>query len=133
MPSIDELPRPARSQMQAPQPEAMPPHAAEAKRMTLLQRLAAVGLGRREDEAPHEVRHQVRQEPRQEPRPEPVPMPRPVAPSPAHAEYAKRPAPQQAYRPAEGRLDQHGRQQAPNRPAEEDQLEIPAFLRRQAN
>ncbi len=130
MPSVDELPRPARSQMQqAPAPEAMPAHAAEAKRMTLLQRLAAVGLGRREEEHAQEAPRQARQEPHHEP----APLPRPVAPSPVHAEYARRPAPQQAYRPAEGRLDQHGRQPAPNRPAEDDQLEIPAFLRRQAN
>jgi cell division protein FtsZ len=133
MPSVEELPRPARTQMQAAAPEAMPAHAAEAKRMTLLQRLAAVGLGRREDDHAPEAPRQVRQEPRQEPHHEPAPLPRTVAPSPVHAEYARRPAPQQAYRPAEGRLDQHGRQPAPNRPAEEDQLEIPAFLRRQAN
>jgi len=136
MPSVDELPRPARSQMQAPAPapEAMPAHAAEAKRMTLLQRLAAVGLGRREEEHAQEPQRQpARQEMRQEPHHEPAPLPRPVAPSPVHAEYARRQAPQQAYRPAEGRLDQHGRQPAPNRPAEDDQLEIPAFLRRQAN
>jgi cell division protein FtsZ len=46
-----------------------------------------------------------------EPRPEPV------------SEYAKRPAPQG--------LDQHGRQTPVHNP-EEDQLDIPAFLRRQA-
>jgi cell division protein FtsZ len=37
-----------------------------------------------------------------------------------------------AARPAQGQLDQLGRA-APNRSSEEDQLEIPAFLRRQAN
>jgi cell division protein FtsZ len=41
------------------------------------------------------------------------------------SEYAKRPAPQ--------RLDQHGRQTPVHNPSEEDQLDIPAFLRRQAN
>ena len=51
--------------------------------------------------------------PRQEPRPEPV------------SEYAKRPAPQG--------LDQHGRQAPVHNRSEEDQLDIPAFLRRQAN
>jgi cell division protein FtsZ len=36
------------------------------------------------------------------------------------------------YRPAEGNLDPHGRPQPASR-AVEDELEIPAFLRRQAN
>jgi cell division protein FtsZ len=53
------------------------------------------------------------------------------APSPAHAEYAKR-STAQAYRPVQGSLDPHGRT-APPRSVEDEQLEIPAFLRRQAN
>ncbi len=53
-------------------------------------------------------------EPRQEPRQE-LPV----------SEYAKRPAPQG--------LDQHGRQSPVHNPSDEDQLDIPAFLRRQAN
>ena len=51
--------------------------------------------------------------PRPESRPEPV------------SEYAKRSAPQG--------LDQHGRQAPVHNRSEEDQLDIPAFLRRQAN
>jgi cell division protein FtsZ len=43
-----------------------------------------------------------------------------------HAEYAKRPATQRPVAP----LDPHGRAQPR---AEDDQLEIPAFLRRQSN
>jgi len=97
-----------------------------------LQRLAAVGLGRREQEeepmpSPRPVagmpplpaverppgRPAPRPEPRQEARLEPV------------SEYAKRPAPQG--------LDQHGRQAPVHNRSEEDQLDIPAFLRRQAN
>ena len=58
------------------------------------------------------------------------PMPRPpsrgrTAPGMPVSEYARRPAPQG--------LDQHGRQSPVHNPAEEDQLDIPAFLRRQAN
>ena len=60
------------------------------------------------------------------------PLPQAAAPSPAHAEYMRRPVQQPASRPAQGQLDPHGRV-APNRSSEEDQLEIPAFLRRQAN
>lgn len=40
----------------------------------------------------------------------------------------------QLYAPRRGQLDDHGRLAAPARSAQEDdQLEIPAFLRRQAN
>jgi cell division protein FtsZ len=53
------------------------------------------------------------------------PMPRPSEPRPEPiSDYAKRTAPQG--------LDQHGRQTLVHNPDEEDQLEIPAFLRRQA-
>jgi cell division protein FtsZ len=41
------------------------------------------------------------------------------------SEYARRAAPQG--------LDPHGRQAPVHNPAEDDQLDIPAFLRRQAN
>jgi cell division protein FtsZ len=66
------------------------------------------------------------------------PAPEPARPqaSAIHAEYAKRPAaqPQPGYRPAQGQLDPQGRA-APAAPRayEDDQLEIPAFLRRQSN
>jgi cell division protein FtsZ len=53
-------------------------------------------------------------------------MPRPAEPRPEPvSDYAKRPAAQ--------RLDQHGRQSPVHNSSEEDQLDIPAFLRRQAN
>lgn len=84
--------------------------------MTLLQRLAAVGLGRKDDEpgvAP--------------------PAPQVAAPSPVHAEYARRAAPQSQPRAPQGQLDAHGRQPVSVRSVEDEQLEIPAFLRRQAN
>ena len=45
---------------------------------------------------------------------------------------ASAPAPQ-GYRPAQGQLDPHGRSGAAQRGCEDDQLEIPAFLRRQSN
>jgi cell division protein FtsZ len=46
------------------------------------------------------------------------------------SDYAKRPVIQ---RPAPQGLDQHGRPAPVHNSVEEDQLEIPAFLRRQAN
>ncbi|RZK83238.1 MAG: cell division protein FtsZ, partial [Methylobacterium sp.] len=60
-----------------------------------------------------------------------APIPQAAAP----ADYAKR-APVQAppaYRPAQGNLDPQGRVAPQARMMDDDQLEIPAFLRRQAN
>jgi cell division protein FtsZ len=114
MPRIDELPVPAQNQIRASRGESDPSQ--EPKRMSLMQRLATVGFGRKDDGHPEPVA--------QRPAPE---APRQQM-SPVHAEYAKRPtAPPQGYRPAQGQLAP-----AP-RTSEDDQLEIPAFLRRQAN
>src|SRR4051812_43374697 len=51
MPRIDELPLPAQNQIRARQAETAAAAAPEKPRQSLLQRLASVGLGRREDEA----------------------------------------------------------------------------------
>jgi cell division protein FtsZ len=121
MPRIDELPMPVQNQIRASRGEAE--SAPETKRMSLIQRLATVGFGRRE-EAPAEP---VAQRPAQPEAPR-------QAMSAVHAEYAKRPAAApQGYRPTQGQLDPQGRVTPPQRSAEDDQLEIPAFLRRQAN
>ena len=120
MPRIDEFPLPARNQMQAKEAQGVD-DAADKPRMSLLARLAS--LGRREDEseqAPAEA-------PRSQlpPLPERVPQrPIPRAPEPV-SDYAKRGNPQG--------LDQHGRTAPVHNPVEDDQLEIPAFLRRQAH
>ena len=97
--------------------------------MSLLQRLAQVGLGRRDDsDAPAEApAHAEAPRPTMPPLPprQPPRMPDPVS------EYAKRPQPAQA---APQGLDIHGRPALPvHKPVDDDQLEIPAFLRRQAN
>jgi cell division protein FtsZ len=120
MPRIDELPIPAQNEIMAQRGE-LPTDHPEKRRMSLMQRLAAVGLGRRDDmpDLPHTAAA------------EPAPMPqarRPVRPAPAPqqvSQYAPRPAPQG--------LDPHGRPAPVHNSPEEDQLEIPAFLRRQAN
>ena len=130
MPRVEDLPLPGQNQLRAAKGLARPVQPAEAKRMTLLQRLAAVGLGRREDahedEAPASP---VAQHP---------PVPRqiaPPAPAPSAASASGRripvPAPAPAPRVPHG-LDQHGRP-LQQRTFEDDQLEIPAFLRRQSN
>jgi cell division protein FtsZ len=124
MPRIDEFPPHAQDALRAREAQASHSVAAEdpadKPRMSLLARLASVGLGRRE-EAPHEEpeRAPVRQQmPPLPERPRPQPRVEPVS------EYAKRGMPQG--------LDQHGRPAPVHNQDADDQLEIPAFLRRQA-
>jgi cell division protein FtsZ len=122
MPRMDELPIPAQNEIRARRGELVHEDHPEKQRMTLLQRL---GLSRREQEG-----EAAEPSPRSAPPPERLagrPMPRASEgrPEPV-SEYAKRSAPQG--------LDQHGRQTSVHNQnqAEEDQLDIPAFLRRQA-
>ena len=127
MPQIEDLPRPAQAQYRAAQRElpAEPHH--EVRRRTLLERLAAFGMSRHEDAAPAEVERPVQALPH-------VPATRGNQPNSIHAEYGKRPAnpaPQRAAMPQA--LDAHGRIQPARLASEEDQLEIPAFLRRQSS
>ena len=125
MPDMADLPKPGQAQLTAQRTGAIQPShvSADAKRMTIFQRLVNAGLGRREDE---EAAQGV------EAQPTPRAPVQPAQPSAAHAEYARRQtAP--VYRPAQGQLDQQGRQQPASRSIEDEQLEIPAFLRRQAN
>jgi cell division protein FtsZ len=128
LPRAEDLPMPAQNQLaaRAAPPVPLPAHSADSKRMSLMQRLASVGFGRREDGAPEAAA------PAQSGAPVPKPVAPQAAPSAAHAEYMRRPAPPPVARAAEGQLDVRGRAPAP-RVVEEDQLEIPAFLRRQAN
>jgi cell division protein FtsZ len=128
MPQIQDLPMPGQAQIRASRGEEPAEPAADTKRMTLLRRLATVGFGGRREEAeaaPAPVRAPVSAPPA---------SPMPQAPMPA--DYAKRAAAPvaQGYRPAQGHLDPQGRVAAPqSRMMDDDQLEIPAFLRRQAN
>jgi cell division protein FtsZ len=117
MPRVEELPPVAQRQIQAArEPQPAQAHPVEEKR-GMLQRLAALGgLGRkREDEAAAPAATIA-----------PAPQPRPAAPPIAEAYRPQAPAAQP-------------RQQVPSgqRPvpaqSEEDQLEIPAFLRRTGN
>jgi len=124
MPRIDELPLPAQNELKAQRGETAENHP-EKQRLSLMQRLAQVGLGRRGEEAePPRVPRTAQAVPQFE-RPErpsarqPEGRPEPVS------EYARRAAPQG--------LDPHGRTTPVHNPPEDDQLDIPAFLRRQAN
>ncbi|HEX8164179.1 MAG TPA: cell division protein FtsZ [Beijerinckiaceae bacterium] len=132
MPEIHDLPPHVHTQVRASRGEADPAAAPEHKRMTLLQRLATVGFGGRREEGAAQPAMPAEVPPLPVAPAAPEASPRPAM-SPAHAEYAKRPAAAQGYRPAQGGLDAQGRIVPPQRSIEDEQLEIPAFLRRQAN
>ena len=127
MPQIEDLPPVVQQQIRAHRGEQPAPVAqVETRRRSLLEKLAAFGISRH-DEAP----------PAQAPRPVAPSLPAPAPQRPAqtalHAEYG-RPQPRAvAPRPAQGSLDPHGRMAARPAALEEDQLEIPAFLRRQSS
>jgi cell division protein FtsZ len=99
----------------------------EKQRMTLLKRLASVGLGRRQDGGEPEMAPPVRQAPPMPPRLDQLP-PRPVSRPLENREPVSSYAP----RAPQG-LDTHGRQSPVHNSPEDDHLDIPAFLRRQAN
>jgi cell division protein FtsZ len=127
MPRIDELPMPAQNEIRAQRGELAPEEHPQKQRMSLLQRLASVGLGRREPEdhelvAPPPLSRSVPGAPM--PSAERLPG-RPLPRTEPVSDYAKRSAPQG--------LDQHGRSAPAHSHNEDDQLDIPAFLRRQAN
>jgi cell division protein FtsZ len=142
MPRMEDFPVIAQREIAARQR----PAAQEEDRgpMSLLRRLAHVGLGRRDDEdyEPPAQRQQPQMQrpaapPVHAPRPQgPLPQnpPRPAASDPSMRPAQPRPGPADAYRPRAGELDQHGRPTPRDRQqADDDHLEIPAFLRRQAN
>jgi cell division protein FtsZ len=113
MPAQNEI-RQARGEVEDDHPQK--------NRMSLLQRLANVGLGRRDEEIEPPIAARA-SGPTMPPLPERKP---PRTHQPPVSEYAPRPAPQG--------LDTHGRP-APVAPAPQgdDHLDIPAFLRRQVN
>jgi cell division protein FtsZ len=127
MPNFDELPMPAQNEIRKARGDMREEHPQKA-RTSLLQRLANVGLGRRDEEheAPIAARASGPAMPQMPPLPErKTQRPNPASMSEPVSEYGRRPAPQG--------LDQHGRP-APAAPAPmDDHLDIPAFLRRQAN
>jgi cell division protein FtsZ len=129
MPRIDELPIPAQNEIRAQRGELPPEQHPEKRRMSLLQRLASVGLGRHDEEEEPPPPPAVRRTPGGPlpgtERPPGRPSPRLDSRQEPVSEYAKRSSPQG--------LDQHGRQAPVHNRSEEDQLDIPAFLRRQAN
>ena len=134
MPQVEDLPLPGQNQLRAasrpiPAPTAEQVSPAESKRRTLLERLASFGMSRDESVAP--APQPVAAQPRQ-----PAPQPQAYAQrpqAPVNSEYGKRPTMAPQARGPQAQLDSHGRVAPMNRASEEDQLEIPAFLRRQSN
>ncbi len=127
MPKFEDLPMPAQAEIRQARGDGEEEHPQKSK-LSLLQRLANVGLGRRDEESEPPIAARA-SGPAMAPLPERKPQ-RTVSQQMANhdpvSEYAKRPAPQG--------LDAHGRP-APVAPAPQgdDHLDIPAFLRRQAN
>ena len=147
MPQIHELPPIAQNQILANR--AAEEAAPESKRTSLLRRLATVGFGgRREDmdgvpapraagpvaPQPHQGQQHMAQPQLAQPQLAQPQLNQPQLNQP-HVPAAPRaplPAAPQ-YRPAQGGLDAQGRVAPQSRMMDDDQLEIPAFLRRQAN
>ncbi|MDH6259348.1 cell division protein FtsZ [Bradyrhizobium sp. BR13661] len=126
MPRLDELPMPAQAELRQARGE-VEDETPQKTRLSLLQRLANVGLGRRDEEteAPIAARTSGPAMPALPDRKPQRTVQQQIAASEPVSEYARRPAPQG--------LDAHGRP-APVAPAPQgdDHLDIPAFLRRQA-
>jgi cell division protein FtsZ len=126
MPKFEELPMPAQAEIRQARGEVEEEHPQKSK-LSLLQRLANVGLGRREEETEPPVAARAAG-----PAMPPLPDRRPqrtvqqqIANNEPVSEYARRPAPQG--------LDPHGRPAPVAAPPQgDDHLDIPAFLRRQA-
>jgi cell division protein FtsZ len=130
MPKFEDLPMPAQNEIRQARGEVDEEHP-QKTRMSLLQRLANVGLGRRDEETEPPIAARA-SGPAMAPMP-PLPERKPqrsvtqqIAASEPVSEYARRPAPQG--------LDVHGRPASvAAAPQGDDHLDIPAFLRRQTN
>jgi cell division protein FtsZ len=126
MPKFEELPMPAQNEIRQARGDVG--EEPQKTRISLLQRLANVGLGRRDDEAEPPIAARSTG-PAMSPLPERKPqrsVAQQIAASEPVSEYARRPVPQG--------LDAHGRP-APvaAAPQGDDHLDIPAFLRRQTS
>ncbi|MDP2801891.1 MAG: cell division protein FtsZ [Phreatobacter sp.] len=122
MPTQDELPPIVRQQMRA-EPAVAPraeDNPVERKRTSLMEKLQSIGFTRKPE---------VAEVPAPAPRAAPPLQPaRPLAQAPR---MPAAPAPQMRREPTG--LDIHGRPAAPQQRVDDDHLDIPAFLRRQAN
>ena len=111
MPTLEELPAVVQPAVRVARGEMPAPPALPERRRSLLEKLAAFGISRPEDMAPRATA--------------PLAPPRQLIQSPASAAPRAQPP-----RPLQGQLDAQGRQQPRTIANDDDQLEIPAFLRR---
>jgi cell division protein FtsZ len=161
MPTFEELPVPGQNEFRARRGELPEADHPEKRRLTLLQRLAAVGLGRREDEPDSEQKPEGRSpEPAKRQISERQMSERQVSerqmserqmserPASERQQASERPPLRSPQRTVEPRgsdqvsdfakrggpqgLDLHGRATPMHHSGDDDQLDIPAFLRRQA-
>jgi cell division protein FtsZ len=127
MPKFEDLPMPAQNEIRHARGDVEEEHP-QKTRMSLLQRLANVGLGRRDEETEPLIAARAAG-PAMAPLPERKPQRsagQQIATHEPVSEYARRPAPQG--------LDVHGRPAAvAPAPQGDDHLDIPAFLRRQTS
>jgi len=126
MPRLEDLPIPGQNELRAVRGETAPADLPEKRRMGLLQRLASVGLGRRDgagESESHADAHRPAQSEQQRP------TSRPAA---GRSGDSRDPVSEYGKRHGHQGLDPLGRQAPVHNSPEEDQLEIPAFLRRQA-
>ena len=114
MPRVEDFPPMVKAEVAA---KTQPVDHEERGPMGLLKRLTS-GLTRREEEPARLQPAQPRE-------------PRLRQPAPEQRRVNNQES--QLYAPRRGQLDEHGRLAPQARPQEDDQLEIPAFLRRQAN
>jgi len=130
MPKFEDLPMPAQNEIRQARGETEEEHPQKA-RMSLLQRLANVGLGRRDEETEPPIAARasgpaMSMPPLPERKPQRSVAQQIASNEPPVSEYARRPAPHG--------LDAHGRPVPVAAPPQgDDHLDIPAFLRRQAN
>ena len=130
MPKFEDLPMPAQNEIRQARGETEEDHPQKV-RMSLLQRLANVGLGRRDESTEPPIAARA-SSPGMSPMP-PLPERKPQR-SVSEQMTDKEPVSEYARRPAPQGLDTHGRP-APVAPMPQgdDHLDIPAFLRRQAH
>ncbi len=127
MPKFEELPMPAQAEIRQARGEVEDDHPQKSK-LSLLQRLANVGLGRRDEESEPPIAARTAG-----PAMPPLPDRRPQRSVQQQIAASEQPVSEYARRPAPQGLDTHGRP-APvaGPPQGDDHLDIPAFLRRQA-
>jgi cell division protein FtsZ len=130
MPQIEDLPQVAQNQLRAKREAQAAAPAPETRRRSLLEKLAAFGIARHEEEpAPAPAQAPAAAAPP----PPVVPLQRPHAAAPVQTDLGRpQPRQHQPRQPA-GALDQHGRPVPRPQVSEDDHLDIPAFLRRHPN